>query len=59
MAEFLTKVQNPVKMPSREDLTLSIHGVKRRLKYETDPDKRYVLKTIRRELSYLRHQLNK
>jgi hypothetical protein len=57
MAEFLTKVENPVKLPDREVLTNSIHGVRKRLKVEMDPEKRRKLKVIRHELSLLRAQL--
>jgi hypothetical protein len=57
MAEFMTKVANPVKMPSHEDLTLSIHGVRRRLKKEMDPEKRYRLMIIGQQLRLLRKQL--
>lgn len=50
-------MENPVKLPNREVITNAIHLIKKRLKYETDPDKRYRLKTIRREMSQLRNQL--
>lgn len=57
IAPFAVRVECPGKLPSREVITNSIHLIKKRLKYETDPDKRYRLKTIRRELSRLRQEL--
>lgn len=56
---FSRKVEGIEKvLPSREVLTRCIGGLKRQARHESDPDKKYRLEVIRKEIEDLRRSIN-
>lgn len=54
---FITRVQNPVLLPTQDVLVEGRKGLTRRIKDERDPDKKARLKIIRDEFDFLINNL--
>lgn len=47
------EVNDPVKLPDSETLAKTRAGISKRLRKETDPDRKYRLQVMRAEIDYL------